>query len=48
MPRSDALKGMVREEKLEYLLDTAFRCLSRYGYSGTTMERMAEEAGVRS
>jgi len=46
MPRSDALKGMAREEKLEYLLDTAFRCLSRYGYSGTTMERMAEEAGV--
>jgi len=46
MPRSDALKGMGREEKLEYLLDTAFRCLSRYGFSGTTMERMAEEAGV--
>jgi len=46
MPRSDALKGMVKEEKLEYLLNTAFRCLSRYGYSGTTMERMAEEAGV--
>ena len=46
MPRSDALKGMAREEKLEYLLDTAFRCLSRYGYSGTTMEWMAEEAGV--
>ena len=46
MPRSDALKGMVREEKLEHLLDMAFRCLSRHGFSGTTMERMAEEAGV--
>jgi len=46
MPVSNALKGMDREEKLEYLLDTAFRCLARYGFSGTTMERMAEEAGV--
>jgi AcrR family transcriptional regulator len=46
MPRSDALKGMAREEKLEHLLDMAFRCLSRHGFSGTTMERMAEEAGV--
>jgi TetR/AcrR family transcriptional repressor of bet genes len=46
MPRSDALKGMAREEKLKYLLDTAFRCLSRYGFSGTSMERIAEEAGV--
>ena len=46
MPTSDALKGMAREEKLEYLLDTAFRCLARHGFSGTTMERMAEEAGV--
>lgn len=46
MPRSDALKGMEREKKLEYLLDTAFRCLSRYGFSNTTMERIAAEAGV--
>jgi AcrR family transcriptional regulator len=46
MPRSDALKGMAKEEKLEHLLDMAFRCLSRHGFSGTTMERMAEEAGV--
>jgi TetR/AcrR family transcriptional repressor of bet genes len=46
MPVSDALKGMDREEKLEYLLDRAFRCLARYGFSGTTMERIAEEAGV--
>jgi TetR/AcrR family transcriptional repressor of bet genes len=46
MPVSNALKGMDREEKLEYLLDTAFRCLARYGFSGTTMERIAEEAGV--
>jgi AcrR family transcriptional regulator len=46
MPVSDALKGMDREEKLEYLLNAAFRCLSRYGFSGTTMERIAEEAGV--
>jgi len=46
MPRSDALKGMAREEKLEHLLNMAFRCLSRHGFSGTTMERMAEEAGV--
>jgi AcrR family transcriptional regulator len=46
MPLSDALKGMKKEEKLDYLLDKAFRCLSRHGFSGTTMERMAEEAGV--
>ena len=46
MPLSDTLKGMKKEEKLDYLLDKAFRCLSRYGFSGTTMERMAEEAGV--
>ena len=46
MPLSDTLKGMKKEEKLDYLLDRAFRCLSRYGFSGTTMERMAEEAGV--
>jgi TetR/AcrR family transcriptional repressor of bet genes len=46
MPVSDALKGMDREEKLEYLLDRAFRCLARHGFSGTTMERIAEEAGV--
>jgi len=46
MPVSDALKGMQREEKLGYLLNAAFRCLSRYGFSGTTMERIAEEAGV--
>jgi AcrR family transcriptional regulator len=46
MPRSDALKGMKKEEKLDYLLDKAFRCLSRHGFSGTTIERMAEEAGV--
>jgi TetR/AcrR family transcriptional repressor of bet genes len=46
MPRSDALKGMAKEEKLDYLLDKAFGCLSRYGFSATTMERMAEEAGV--
>ena len=46
MPLSDTLKGMKKEEKLDYLLDKAFRCLARYGFSGTTMERMAEEAGV--
>ena len=46
MPRSDALKGMAKEEKLEHLLDMAFRCLSRHGFGGTTMERMAKEAGV--
>jgi AcrR family transcriptional regulator len=46
MPVSDALKGMQREEKLEHLLDMAFRCLSRHGFGGTTMERMAKEAGV--
>ena len=46
MSLSDTLKGMKKEEKLDYLLDRAFRCLSRYGFSGTTMERMAEEAGV--
>jgi AcrR family transcriptional regulator len=46
MPRSDALKGMAKEEKLEHLLDAAFRCLSRYGFSATTMERIAKEAGV--
>ena len=46
MPRSDALRGMAREEKLEHLLDAAFRCFSLYGFSGTTMERIADEAGV--
>jgi AcrR family transcriptional regulator len=46
MPRSDTLKGMVKEDKLDYLLDKAFRCLSRYGFASTTMERMAEEANV--
>ena len=46
MPRSIALKGMAKEEKLEFLLDKAYGCLSRYGFSATTMERMAEEAGV--
>ena len=46
MPASDTLRGMDKERKLEYLLDTAFRCLSRYGFSGTTMDRIAQEAGV--
>lgn len=46
MPRSDALKGMEREKKLEHLLDAAYRCLSRHGIGSTTMECMAEEAGV--
>jgi AcrR family transcriptional regulator len=46
MPRSDALRGMAKEEKLEHLLDMAYRCLSRHGFGSTTMERMAEEAGV--
>ena len=46
MPRSDALKGMAKEEKLEYLLDKAYGCLARYGFSATTVERMADEAGV--
>ncbi len=46
MPRSDTLKGMVKEDKLDYLLDKAFHCLSRYGFASTTMERMAEEANV--
>src|SRR3972149_7256107 len=45
-PLSATLKGMKKEEKLDSLLDRAFRGLSRYGFSGTTMERMAEEAGV--
>jgi AcrR family transcriptional regulator len=36
----------VKEDKLDYLLDKAFRCLSRYGFASTTMERMAEEANV--
>lgn len=46
MAVSEALKGMERGEKLEYLLDTAFRCLTRRGFSGTTMEHIAKEAGV--
>lgn len=46
MPLSDALKGMEREEKLEYILDSTVECLSRYGFSGTTMDLIAEEAGV--
>lgn len=46
MPVSDALKGMEREEKLGYILDATVQCLARYGFSGTTMDLIAEEAGV--
>lgn len=46
MPVSEALKGMDKEEKLEYILDSAYQCLSRYGSGATTMDLIAEEAGV--
>lgn len=46
MPLSDALRGMDREEKLEHILDAVVACLARYGFSGTTMDLIAEEAGV--
>lgn len=46
MPVSDALRGMDREEKLEHILDAVVACLARYGFAGTTMDLIAEEAGV--
>ncbi len=46
MPSSDALKGMDKGEKLEFILDSAMKCLFRHGSGATTMDLISEEAGV--
>lgn len=46
MPSSDALKGMDKEEKLEFILDSAMKCLFRHGSGATTMDLIAVETGV--
>lgn len=46
MAESNALKGMAKEEKLSFILETSFACLAANGYSQTTLDMIAEKVGV--
>ena len=46
MAESTALKGMAKEDKQEFILETSFNCLATYGYSHTTLDLIAEKVGV--
>lgn len=46
MAESEALKGMNRQEKLDYILDVAYRCLGEFGYSAVTLDLIAEKANL--
>lgn len=46
MPSSNAMKGMDKEEKLEFILNSAMTCLLKHGTGATTMDLIAAEAGV--
>ncbi len=37
----------VKEQRTEEILDAFARCVARYGLEGSTLERIAEEAGVQ-
>lgn len=36
-----------KEERTEEILEAFYRCVSRYGLEGSTLERVAEESGLR-
>jgi TetR/AcrR family transcriptional regulator, transcriptional repressor of bet genes len=46
--RSDGHDFATRKgaRQAERIVEAAFRCLAEYGYSGTSMQRIADEAGV--
>ena len=47
MTKSSATKeGLVREFRVREILDAACRVVARHGFQGTTIDRVAEEAGV--
>ena len=46
MAESIALKGMPKEKKLKYILDTTYACLAEVGSNNITLDLIAEHAGV--
>ncbi len=46
MAESLALKGLPKEDKLEYILNVTARCFEEVGYNQITMDSIAERAGV--
>ncbi|MCL6414361.1 TetR/AcrR family transcriptional regulator [Aestuariirhabdus sp. Z084] len=36
-----------KEERTEEILDAFYRCVARYGLDGSTLERVAEESGLK-